>query len=55
MEAAVWAALPLGLVNLAALVLYTCVAFVVLDGALEEALRREPIKTSTRLTPAMRW
>lgn len=55
MEAAVWATLPLSLVNLAALVLYACVALVVLDGALEEALWREPIKTSTRLTPAMRW
>lgn len=55
MEAAVWAALSLGLVNLAALVLYTRVTLVVLDGALEEALWREPIKTSTRLTPAMQW
>lgn len=55
MEAAVGAALPLGLVNLAALVLYACVALVVLDGALEEALRREPIKTSTRLTLAVQW
>lgn len=54
MEAAVRAALPLGFVNLAALVLYTCVALVVLDGALEEALRREPIKMSTCLTLATR-
>lgn len=55
MEAAVRATLSLGLVNLAALVLYTCVALVVLDGALEETLQREPIKTSTLLTLAMRW
>lgn len=54
MEAAVRTALSLGFVNLAALVLYTRVALVVLDGALEEALWREPIKTSTCLTPGMR-
>lgn len=41
LEATVGAAFPLGLVYLTALVLYTCVALVVLHRALEEALRSE--------------